>query len=768
MRFVSNLLILCLTLNSYGTEIVNDTIPTIKIELIDYKKELKKFKDSISESTYPIIFSKEYSKLNREIIIENTDNLDKLYKISSSNLERQNQSRYKIKTFGSISRGFSIGNNQNSVLNSELDLQISGKLSENISIKASIQDSNIPLQNNGYSQQIDEFDQIFIEIASRDWKIRGGDINLSENESFFGNFQKRIQGLAVNSKLDNFINFEVAGAIVKGKYKKTEIQAQNGNQGPYKLIGQNGELFVLVVSGSESVFINGKKIKRGIDKDYVINYNAGEIIFNSTYPIMADMRINVEYQVSEKNYNSFIGYTKVKIKKKRFTHNISFYNENDIKDQPLLQNVSENRIEILSNAGDNIELMSAPTGTLTTFHTNRILYKKEVINNEEIFIYSNNEEDELYEVNFTNVGQNKGDYIIITNNAIDNIYEYIPRINGEKQGNFDPIVKLIAPEKLQLLVYNSTYEMKNNSKLNIELATSKKDNNLFSAIDDSDNEGLASKINYQSENKTKNFNIKTNLDINYLDNNFQTIERIYNTEFNRDWDFIENISNDYNQLFSKATVELNKKKTGSLLYKFENLSFEDYYSGTRNSISIISEEDRKIMLSSISSIMDSKQNNYSSQFIVTKNKIDVKYKSGWAELIYNVERKKGNGNVINILRPDFGEQLYELKKGFGIKDKSFVEIGYRKKTNDSILNGNLDNVNSYDSYFINSQLLNNEKTKLNIFINQNKYVSINNQEKEDFLNTRLIYNQRAFKNIIESNLFFETNSVIFPNKNIHS
>ena len=117
---------------------------------------------------------------------------------------------------------------------------------------------------------------------------------------------------------NNSINFEVAGAIVKGKYKKTEIQAQNGNQGPYKLIGQNGELFVLVVSGSESVFINGKKIKRGIDKDYVINYNAGEIMFNTKFPIMADMRIQVEYQVSEKNFNSFIGYSNVKISQNNF------------------------------------------------------------------------------------------------------------------------------------------------------------------------------------------------------------------------------------------------------------------------------------------------------------------------------------------------------------------------------------------------------------------------------------------------------------------
>ena len=43
--------------------------------------------------------------------------------------------------------------------------------------------------------------------------------------------------------------------------------------------------------------------------DYVINYNAGEIMFNSTFPIMADMRVQVEYQVSEKNFNSFFGFS---------------------------------------------------------------------------------------------------------------------------------------------------------------------------------------------------------------------------------------------------------------------------------------------------------------------------------------------------------------------------------------------------------------------------------------------------------------------------
>ena len=351
-----------------------DSVKIKNYEIINFEKELKKFKDSISEKIYPVALSKKYSKLDSNLIIDNTDNIDKLYKLSETSFINKKKDNSKIETNGSISRGVTIGSNQNSVLNSELDLQISGELSDGVKIKASIQDSNIPLQNDGYSQQIDEFDQIFIEVSANDWNIRGGDIDLNEENTFFGNFEKKIQGLAVNSIINNSLNIEVAGAIVKGKYKKTELTTQNGNQGPYKLIGQNGELYVLVVSGSESVFVNGKKIERGIDKDYVINYNAGEIIFNSTFPIMADMRIQVEYQVSEKNFNSFFGFTKLKFKKNRASHNVSFYSENDIKNQPLLQNISNDQIEFLSNAGDDSSLMTVPTGTLTNYNENRILY----------------------------------------------------------------------------------------------------------------------------------------------------------------------------------------------------------------------------------------------------------------------------------------------------------------------------------------------------------------------------------------------------------
>src|SRR5690606_13162357 len=99
-----------------------------------------------------------------------------------------------------------------------------------------------------------------------------------------------------------------AAALVRGQYARSAFTGQEGNQGPYKLRGQNGELYVLVVSGSERVFVNGILLERGENNDYIIDYNAGEITFTSTFPITSEMRINIEYQYSDRNYTRFVTY----------------------------------------------------------------------------------------------------------------------------------------------------------------------------------------------------------------------------------------------------------------------------------------------------------------------------------------------------------------------------------------------------------------------------------------------------------------------------
>ncbi len=55
------------------------------------------------------------------------------------------------------------------------------------------------------------------------------------------------------------------------------------------------------------------------------------------------------------------------------------YSENDVKNQPLQQNLSEEQAQILVNAGDNPDLMTAPSAYIDSYSENKILYKKVII-----------------------------------------------------------------------------------------------------------------------------------------------------------------------------------------------------------------------------------------------------------------------------------------------------------------------------------------------------------------------------------------------------
>ena len=721
------------------------------------------------KNQYPKFLTKEYFYLDKKNIVSNNDNINKLYKISSSNVQEKLLLFDGLESSGSISRGFNIGNNQNSVLNSELDLQISGKLSEKIYLKASIQDANIPLQDNGYSQRLDEFDQIFIELISDDWQIRAGDIDLKNSNSYFGKFEKRIQGLNFSVSPSNKINIYGSGAIVKGQFKTSSFQGQNGNQGPYKLVGSRGELYVLVVSGSETVYINGSKLERGIDKDYTINYNAGEIIFNTTLPITADTRINVNYQVSERNYSRFVAFSGVELNRDKINLNISFYNENDLKNQSIQQNLSDEQISILSQAGDDSSLMNAPSAYQETYSENRILYKKEIIGSQEVYVYSNDPNEELYSVRFTNVGSNLGDYVLLTNNAIDNIFEYIAPINGIKQGDHNPVIKLVAPEKLQIAIINGDYIPNEKTNIKFEIAASKNDKNLFSTNDDNNNNGIATKISTSNQlikNKLWEIYAKANLD--YIDKDFQSIEMIYNPEFNRDWNLDSLTSYSYsnqvkNQLLIQGGINLIKKKIGEINYNYENLKFEKEYDGVRQLLNL-NFKIKNIDYTSNSSFLNSKSSIYRSEFFRTYNKLKINYKKGWSKINIDAEKNLKTNLLDNSLaNSNHGYKLYEIATGIGSLSDRFIEIGYKKRINDSLVNNSsLEKVNSSDIYYLKSQVLKDDKSNLNIFLNYREMTWSNNDNTEKFLNSRLIYNQKLFDQIVQSNLLYETNSGNLP------
>ncbi|TXD83713.1 hypothetical protein ESY86_08425 [Subsaximicrobium wynnwilliamsii] len=735
---------------------------------IDFSKALLTFKKPVATDSveiaylrYPDFLTRKYFLLDDKIIVNNTNDLQRLYKLNQSNLENAFTPFDGLSTSGSISRGVTIGNNQNSVLNSELDLQISGKLSDKVSLRASIQDANIPLQESGYSQRLDEFDQVFIELFSDRWNIRAGDIDLVNNDSYFASFTKRVQGLLVNVNLgdeDAKTNIFASGALVRGQFTTSQFIAQEGNQGPYKLRGPNNELFVLIVSGSETVYVNGIALERGENDDYIIDYNAGEIIFNATYPITSEMRITVDYQYSERNYSRFIVFGGGSHTTEKFKLGVSVYSETDAKNQPLQQNLSSEQVGLLSEAGDDQALMVAPSAVEQAFSENRILYTKELINGAEALVFSNNPEDQLFSVKFSLVGDNQGDYILISNNAVENIYEYVAAIDGIPQGNYAPIVKLIAPEKLQVAVVNGRYAPSEKTELYFELVGSKNDINLFSSLDDADNDGFAGKIgvkqNIIQTDSLWNLNVYADADV--IHENFKTVQRLYRAEFDRDWSLEDPLGN---QMLLTSGAELVHPQKGIANYKFEHLNYSENFNGNRHNL-LANLFLKRWSIYTHSSILNNSTSLSNTRFLRSYNRVTYSFNKQWVgtkiALEDNEQREKETDLLTNLSQRFHS---YEAFTGYGDSTGVFVEVGYKYRVNDSLRANRVERVNKSNTYYLDSKLIQNQNTNLGIYVNYRTLKSDDPAfEDERSLNSRLNYNQQLFNNGISFNSIFETNS----------
>ena len=76
------------------------------------------------------------------------------------------------------------------------------------------------------------------------------------------------------------------------------------------------------------------------------------------------MRINVEYQYTDRNYTRFVTYGGATHETEKWNIGGFLYSENDVKNQPLQQNLSEEQVAVLQNAGDDLSMMNAPSAYL--------------------------------------------------------------------------------------------------------------------------------------------------------------------------------------------------------------------------------------------------------------------------------------------------------------------------------------------------------------------------------------------------------------------
>jgi hypothetical protein len=502
-----------------------------------------------------------------------------------------------LNTTGSFGRQISFGNSQDAVLNSTLNLQMEGMLGDSIEIHAAITDNNIPIQPEGNTQQLNEFDQVFLQFKKRNWQLNLGDIDIRQNQSYFLNFYKRLEGISfeTNNRISPSVNSNtlISGSIAKGKFTRNVFQGLEGNQGPYRLTGANNEFFFIVLANTERVFLDGELMQRGEDQDYVINYNTAEVSFTPKRMITKDTRIQVEFEYSDRNYlnaNLYLAQD-FNINKKLKLH-LGVFNNSDAKNSQINQTLDPNQKLFLTNLGDSIQNAFYPNAALDTFAAGKILYEKVFFNTgtgiDSFYRYSTNPDSAKYNLSFVNVGQGKGNYIFDPNGANGKVYKFVSPINGARQGTYEPAVILVTPKKQQLINLGVDYAISKRTSLITEVAMSNYDVNTFSKINNGDDKGFAAKflLNHVSPVRTKkpkDLKFITALDYEYVQNKFRPLERLRQVEFSRDWG-LPLILNAATENIIKATAQLKNKDNNSLAYQFTNYNRGDHYNGFQNSI----------------------------------------------------------------------------------------------------------------------------------------------------------------------------------------
>ena len=726
--------------------------------------------DSIDVSYKRLYFPVNYSNKNKESIYNIFR--DNPFKYTPNKTEVK--STYgKLNTMGNISRGIGLGNTQNVVVNSNLNLRLDGKLAEDVEIFAVISDENNPIQPEGNTQQIQDFDQVYITLKKDSLALTFGDFLMkSQSSSYFLKYYKKSRGIQLKNasyRGDWKIKTNAEVAISRGRFSRNRINGIEGNSGPYRLNGDNGENFIIVIAGTEVVYLDGKKLTRGEGHDYVINYNTGEVTFTPKVLITAYSRIVVEFQYADRNYGRTVSSIGTELSKGKFSFYANGFNEMDLKSQPFLQTLSDTaaKIDALRMSGDQSAIYEN-VRSQKSYNPDRIMYKKEIMGAEEIFVYASDPTEEVvfYEVFFSNVGYGNGSYAQSVTGANGKVFEYV----GSGFGDYEPFEVLASPKRLNTANFGFSITEKNR-KMGLEYVISSLDKNTFSTRDDNDNFGSGLKIYQTALRPIKDsslWTLKTNLDYEMITKNYAFVERYRDVEFDRNWNKILSNPAASNQLIpalehiGNFSLKLYKSERDFISNQTELFYRKGNFNGLSNKLSggfLWKDWSIRSGLDVLQS--ESFENDTSTQlnqFYSFRSSIDKSFDKFTSGLNYNSELSSFNNNDTILFQSykfssydafikstDTSKIQYQLKVGQRIDNRP-KNNGFKKAT----IGRNV----TFDSRYAKNSF---QRIAFNTTFRQLeiKDSTLSSKEIENTLQSRIELDFQLFKQFIRSKTFYQ-------------
>ncbi len=267
-------------------------------------------------------------------------------------------------------------------INQPTRLNINGTVAGNINVSALLSDEDLPLQPEGTTEELEDLDKILIKIEGKNLSATLGDYETSFGDTEFVLATKQLEGAQAQGNF-SFGGFTLIGALSKGQSASITIYGIEG-QNEYR-ISVDGR-YIIMVAGSEQVWLNGEKMRR--EKDYVIrDYGDPIVEFTKNHLITGKdvIVVDFEYVDEDRNYGQKLYGVRGRINPKYQDNeslakplaNIKFFGlestfgasyaiESDDRNNPMIplneDDISNLRKNILDPDGDGI-LLPAPVSS---------------------------------------------------------------------------------------------------------------------------------------------------------------------------------------------------------------------------------------------------------------------------------------------------------------------------------------------------------------------------------------------------------------------
>lgn len=410
--------------------------------------------------------------------------------MSASNPDQEGFSQLNVG--GSKTVAITVGSNRDLSLDQALRLDISGQIAGGVEVNALLSDQNLPIQPEGTTETLRELDKVLVQIKTDHWAATLGDYMLNVGGEL-ARYQRRLEG-ALGEVRYPHATFWVAGAVSKGIFHTNQFNGIEGNQGPYQLRAKDGDTYIVVLAGTERVWVNGERMTRGEQNDYTIEYGNGQITFTERRLITGDSRIVVDFEYTNRQYARSIvgGEGRLSAWGDRLQVGVNVVRERDDREHPIDLVLGPDERSRLRQAGDD------PTRAWTSgvdsvgvdsSGVNRGNYRA-VYDSTGARIYEYaGVNGGPYRVAFSWVGEKQGTYRYVGGG----IYRYV----GEGQGEYVPRSFLPLPQQHQVVDIQVALSPLSFWNIKGEWALSDLDRNTFSTMDDGDNRGQAFRVETQ-------------------------------------------------------------------------------------------------------------------------------------------------------------------------------------------------------------------------------------------------------------------------------